>query len=137
MPRRATSNRAGFTLIEVLIAVTLLSLAVISLGQFMGKFQNATTKATILAVMTTVAKERLEMIRADPRYTTLNTRYGSGGTADTTGFPGYSMIRRQTFLSRDQTGAPARDRTTVTVKVFTTTGIVKDTVKLTGMIARP
>ena len=31
-------NRKGFTLIEVLIAVVLLSLAVISLGQFMGKF---------------------------------------------------------------------------------------------------
>ena len=47
---------SGFTLIEVLIAVVLLSLAVISLGQFMGKFQNATAKATLLSTMTSIAK---------------------------------------------------------------------------------
>ncbi len=130
-------NRKGFTLIEVLIAIVLLSIAVVSLGQFMGKFQNATTKATLLSSMTTIAKERIEMIRGDVRYTTLSSRYGSGGTADTTGFPGYTMVRRRTWVTRDQTGAPARDRTTVTVRVFTTTNIVKDTVSLTAVIAKP
>lgn len=130
-------NRKGFTLIEVLIAIVLLSIAAISLGQFMGKFQNATTKATLLSTMTTIAKERIEMIRGDVRYTTLSTRYGTGATADTTGFPGYSMIRRQTWVSRDQSGAPARDRTTVTVRVYTTTSIVRDTVSLTAVIAKP
>ena len=130
-------NRKGFTLIEVLIAVVLLSIAVVSLGQFMGKFQNATTKATLLSTMTTIAKERIELVRGDVRYTTLAARYGSGASSDTTGFPGYSMIRRRTFVARDQTGAPARDRTTVTIRVFTTTNIVKDTVSLTAVIARP
>lgn len=131
------SNTRGFTLIETLIAVTLLSLAVLSLGQFMAKFQNATSKATLLSTMTTIAKERIELVRGDPRYTTLTTRYGSGAGADTTGFPGYSMIRRRTFVTRDQTGAPARDRTTITVRVFTTTAITKDTVSLTAVVARP
>ncbi len=130
-------NRKGFTLIEVLIAVVLLSLAVISLGQFMGKFQNATAKATLLSTMTSIAKERIELIRGDPRYATLATRFGSGASADTTGFPGYSMIRRRTIVNRDVSGSPARDRTTVTVRVFTTTTIVKDTVSLTAVIARP
>ena len=130
-------NRKGFTLIEVLIAIVLLSIAAISLGQFMGKFQNATTKATLLSTMTTIAKERIEMIRGDVRYTTLSARYGAGATADTTGFPGYSMVRRRTWVTRDQSGAPARDRTTVTVRVFTTTAIVKDTVSLTAVIAKP
>jgi prepilin-type N-terminal cleavage/methylation domain-containing protein len=130
-------NRKGFTLIEVLIAVVLLSLAVISLGQFMAKYQNATAKATLLSTMTNIAKERIELIRGDPRYTTLVTRYGTGSSADTTGFPGYSMVQRRTFLNRDLTGVPARDRTTVTVRVFTTTAIIKDTVSLTAVIARP
>ncbi len=130
-------NRKGFTLIEILIAVVLLSIAVTSLGQFMGKFQNATTKATLLSMMTTIAKERIELVRGDVRYTTMATRYGSGAGADTTGFPGYSMIRRQTFVARDQTGAPPRDLTTVTVRVFTTTSIIKDSVNLTAVIAKP
>lgn len=130
-------NRQGFTLIEVLIAVVLLSLAVVSLGQFMGKYQRATANATLLSTMTTIAKERLELVRGDVRYTTLSSRYGAGASSDTTGFPGYSTIRRQTFVSRDQTGAPPRDRTTVTVRVFTTNYLIKDTVNLTAVIARP
>jgi prepilin-type N-terminal cleavage/methylation domain-containing protein len=130
-------NRKGFTLIEVLIAVALLSVAVLALGQFMAGYQNAATKATILSTMTTIAKERIELVRGDVRYTSLATRYGTGAGADTVGFPGYSMIRRQTFVTRDQSGAPARDRTTVTVRVFTTTPIMRDTVSLTAVIARP
>ncbi len=130
-------NRKGFTLIEVLIAMVLLTLAVVSLGQFMGKYQKATAGATLLSTMTSIAKERLELVRGDPRYTTMTTRYGSGASADTTGFPGYSMIKRRTYVSRDQTGSPARDRTTVTVRVFTTTPISKDTVSLTAVIAKP
>jgi prepilin-type N-terminal cleavage/methylation domain-containing protein len=130
-------NDKGFTLIEVLIAVVLLSLAVVSLGQFMGKYQRATANATLLSTMTTIAKERLELIRGDVRYTTLVTRYGTGAGSDTTGFPGYSIIRRRTFLTRDQTGSPARDRTTVTVRVFTTNNQIKDSVNLTAVIARP
>jgi prepilin-type N-terminal cleavage/methylation domain-containing protein len=130
-------NRKGFTLIETLIAVTLLSIAVMSLGKFMASYQNVTAKSTVLSTMTTIAKERIELIRADPRYTTLATRYGSGASSDTTGFPGYTMIRRRTYVTRDQTGSPARDRTTVTVRVFTTTTIVKDTVSVSAVIARP
>lgn len=130
-------GKKGFTLIEVLIAVVLLSLAVISLGQFMGKYQRATANATLLSTMTAIAKERLETIRGDVRYTSLTARYGTGAGADTTGFYGYSTIRRRTFVSRDQTGAPPRDRTTVTVRVFTTNNLIKDSVNLTAVIARP
>jgi prepilin-type N-terminal cleavage/methylation domain-containing protein len=130
-------GKKGFTLIEVLIAVVLLSIAVVSLGQFMANYQNATSKSTLLSTMTTIAKERIELIRGDPRYTTLVSRYATGASADTTGFPGYSMIRRRTFAVRDQSGTPARDRTTVTVRVFTTNAIIKDTVSLTAVVARP
>ena len=130
-------NRKGFTLLEVLIAMVLLSIAVVSLGQFMGKYQKATAGATLLSTMTSIAKERIELVRGDPRYTTMTTRYGTGASSDTTGFHVYSMIRRQTYVTRDQTGAPARDRTTVTVRVFTTTAIIKDTVSLTAVIAKP
>ncbi len=130
-------DRKGFTLIEVLIAIVLLSIAVVSLGQFMGKYQRATANATLLSTMTSIAKERLELIRGDVRYTTMVSRYGSGAGADTTGFPGYATIRRRTFVTRDQTGTPARDRTTVTVRVFTTNNLIKDSVNLTAVIARP
>jgi len=127
----------GFTLVEMLIAVVMVGIAVMGLGRFMAGYQKATAKATLLATMTTIAKERIELIRGDPRYNTLATKYGAGAGADTTGFPDYGMIRRVTIVNRDRTGSPPRDRTTVSVQVFTTTGVIQDTVSLTAVIARP
>lgn len=129
-------DRRGFTLIETLIAIVVLTITVLSLGKFMGSFQNTTAKATMVSTMTTIAKERIELVRADPRYTRLVNLYGTGASADTTGFPGYSTMRRVTITTRDQTGAPARDFTTVTVRV-TIPLLPKDTVALTAVIARP
>jgi prepilin-type N-terminal cleavage/methylation domain-containing protein len=129
-------DRRGFTLIETLIAIVVLTITVLSLGKFMGSFQNTTAKATMVSTMTAIAKERVELVRADPRYTRLVNLYGTGASADTTGFPGYSTMRRVTITTRDQTGAPARDFTTVTVRV-TIPLLPKDTVALTAVIARP
>ncbi len=129
-------KRDGFTLIEVLIAVVVLTIAVTGLGQFMAKYQHSTSTSTLLSTMTTIAKERLELVRADPRYTQLVTLYGAGSSgADTTGFPQYPDLGRTTTVVRDVSGG--RDRTTVTVQVFSTTPITKDTVRLTAVMARP
>jgi prepilin-type N-terminal cleavage/methylation domain-containing protein len=128
-------NKRGVSLIEMMIAMVMLVIIVTTFGRYMAQFQSGTTKATAITVAAAVAKERLELVRADPRYFTLTTLYGSGSGADTTGFPGYSSMRRVTTTSRDQTGSPARDRTTVTVQV--TWPGMKDTVRLTTVRARP
>lgn len=128
-------NKRGISLIEIMIAMVMLVIIVTTFGKYMGQFQSGTTKATALTVAASVAKERLELVRADPRYFTLTTLYGSGAGADTTGFPGYATMRRITTTNRDQTGTPVRDRTTVTVQV--TWPGMKDTVRLTTVRARP
>jgi prepilin-type N-terminal cleavage/methylation domain-containing protein len=128
-------NKRGVSLIEMMIAMVMLVIIVTTFGRYMAQFQSGTTKATAITVAAAVAKERLELVRADPRYFTLTTLYGSGSGADTTGFPGYSSMRRVTTTSRDQTGSPARDRTTITVRV--TWPGMKDTVRLTTVRARP
>lgn len=128
-------NKRGMSLIEIMIAMVMLVIIVTTFGKFMGQFQSGTTKATAVTVAASVAKERLELVRADPRYFTLTTLYGAGGGADTTGFPGYATMRRTTTTTRDQTGTPARDRTTITVQV--TWPGMKDTVRLSTVRARP
>ena len=128
-------NKRGISLIEMMIAMVMLVIIVTTFGRYMGMFQSGTTKATALTIAASVAKERLELVRADPRYFTLTTLYGAGGGADTTGFPGYATMRRVTTTTRDQTGAPVRDMTTVTVRV--TWPGMKDTVRLTTVRARP
>ena len=128
-------HRAGFTLIEVLLAVVILVVVATTVAQFASEFSKGMTKASLRVVSSGVASDRLELIRADPRYPRLITLYGAGAGADTTGFPGYAQMRRVTNVLRDQTGTPPRDRTTVTVRVIDPG--LKDTVAVTAVIASP
>ena len=128
-------KQAGFTLIEVMIAMVILVIVASSVARFSATFSKAMTNSSIRVVAAGVASDRLELVRADPRYATLATLYGSGAGADTTGFPGYPNMRRTTRLARDQTGTPARDFYTVTVRVFDPG--LKDTVAVTAVIASP
>lgn len=128
-------RRDGFTLVEVLIAVVLLVIVATTTARFAGEFSKAMTKSSVRVIAAGVAADRLELVRADPRYTSLGTLYGSGAGADTTGFPGYPYMRRVTKITRDQSGSPARDRTAVTVRVIDPG--LKDTVAVTTVIASP
>lgn len=128
-------NRRGISLIETMIALTMLLIIVTTFARYMARFHQGTTRATALTVAAAVAKERLELIRADPRYTTLTTLYDAGSGADTTGFPGYPSMRRVTDMVRDQSGTPARDRITITIRV--TWAGMPDTVRLSTVRARP
>ena len=128
-------NRRGISLFESLLALSMLMIVVTTFARYIGTFQQGTTRATALTVATAVAKEQLELIRVDPRYTALAALYDAGASADTTGFPGYPNMRRLTDLVRDQGGTPPRDRTTITVRV--TWPGMSDTVKLTTVRSRP
>ncbi len=129
------STKRGFTLVEVLMAIVILTIIAVGIARFAGLFSKAMTKSSVRIVASGVASDRLELVRADPRYTSLVTLYGSGAGADTTGFPGFPQMHRLTNLSRDQSGSPARDRTTVTVRVIDPG--LKDTIAVTTIIARP
>jgi len=128
-------KRTGFTLIEVMIAMVILVIIATSVARFSATFSRAMTNSSVRVVAAGVASDRLELLRADPRYPSLSSLYGSGASADTTGFPGYPQMRRTTMIVRDQTGTPPRDRTTVTVRVMDPG--LKDTVALTVVIASP
>jgi prepilin-type N-terminal cleavage/methylation domain-containing protein len=126
---------AGFTLVEVMISMVILVIIASSVARFSASFSKAMANSSIRVVAAGVAADRLELVRADPRYSVLASLYGSGAGSDTTGFPGYPRMRRTTKLTRDQSGSPARDRTTVTVRVFDPG--MKDTVAVTVVIASP
>jgi prepilin-type N-terminal cleavage/methylation domain-containing protein len=130
------SRRRGFTLVELLVAVVVLTIVATTFARFAGGFALAMANSSVRLVSSAVATDRLELVRADPRYTRLVQLYGAGAGADTTGFPGYPRMRRVTMVVRDTSGAaPSRDRTTVTVLV--TDPSYKDTVAVTAVIARP
>lgn len=124
-------RRGGFTLIELLVTIVLLTIVATTFAKFAGSFARAMGDSTIKLVATEFANSRLELIRSDPRYTRLNTLYGSGAGADTTGFGEYPRMRRVTQVVRDQSGE--RDRTTVTVTV--TDPALQNPVAVTAVIA--
>lgn len=128
-------RRTGFTLIEVLLAVVILVIVATTVARFASDFSRAMFTSSVRVVASGVAADRLELIRADPRYPRLVALYGTGAGADTTGFPGYAQMRRLTNIVRDQSGTPARDRTTVTVRVIDPG--LKDTIAVTSVIASP
>ncbi len=134
-PGQLTPGRTGFTLIELLIAIVILVVVATGVARFSANFSHAIGDSALRVVATGIAEQRLELIRADPRYTELVAVYGTGAGADTTGFPDYPRMHRTTTVVRDQSGSPARDRTTITVQV--TDPAMKDTVAVTAVVAAP
>jgi prepilin-type N-terminal cleavage/methylation domain-containing protein len=86
------NSKRGFTLIEVLMAVVLLVIVASSMARFAGTFSRSMGDATVRTIATGIATGRLELVRADPRYTQLNALYGTGAGSDTTGFPLTSLV---------------------------------------------
>lgn len=126
-------RRNGFTLIEILLAIVILVIVATTFARFAGSYARSMGDATLRTVATGVATGRLELVRADPRYTRLVTLYGSGAGADTTGFPNYPRLRRKTNVVRDVSGG--RDRTTITVRVWDPA--LRDTIAVTAIVASP
>jgi prepilin-type N-terminal cleavage/methylation domain-containing protein len=127
-------RRRGFTLIELLIAIVVVVIVATSFARFAAQYSRSMGDSSLRLVATGVATGRLELIRADPRYTRLVSLYGSSTAGgDTTGFPDYPRMRRITTLVRDQSGN--RDFTTITVKVWDPALI--DTVAVTAVVASP
>ncbi|MGH7593548.1 MAG: type IV pilus modification PilV family protein [Gemmatimonadales bacterium] len=129
------TNRRGFTLIEILVAIVILTILALGVARFSALFGRALGNSSVRVVAAGVASDRLQLIRADPRYAGLVGQYNVGAGADTTGFQDYPRMRRITYLVRDRSGVPARDRTTVTVQVIDPS--MPDTVSITSVIASP
>ena len=130
-------DRRGFTVIEIAISLVILSVVILGLARFAGEFLHAVGTSTTRTVAASVARERLEEVRADPTYP-LPAAWA--GTA--IGFPDYPNMTRLTRVTRVTGAAPVRDYTIVSVKVTEPTmtrpgTAVRDTVNVTAVVARP
>lgn len=111
-------RRNGFTLIEILIALVVMSAVALGITRVMGQFTHVVGTSTTRTVATAVAQESIENIRATPdaavNYAAIVGTYN--GTS-TTGFPGYANMTRTIRAVRTITTSPRADFTTVTVTV--------------------
>ncbi len=128
-------NRKGFTLIETLVAMVILTVVALSLGRFVGHFLHAVGTSTVRTVGTAVATEQIELVRARNTTAAYPTLVATFNNVTTTGFPGYPSMQRRTRVVRTQTNTPRADYTTITVTVTEPT--MGQPINLTVVVAAP
>ena len=123
--------RRGFSLIELMLALVILTIVLVSLAKHTGIFLHTVSTSTARTTAAEVARERIGLVDMDPSYTTLAATW----TGTQTGFPGFPQMRRITTVNRVTGTAPTRDYTIVTVRVSEPTmGLPID---VTTVVARP
>ena len=119
-PGQAESGaQRGMTLIEIIIALTILATVLLGMGQFAFNFSKVERQAEARTIAVNLADQRLSEVRASPNYSGMETNY-AGTEATISGFPGY---QRTTTITH--TGGPrptyTNDYKTVTVTVTAST----------------
>jgi prepilin-type N-terminal cleavage/methylation domain-containing protein len=110
-----SGGRRGFTLVEVLMAVVLLSFMVMGFQAATGKIIHYAAQSDREAVATQLVEDRLDLIRLDPTYEGLEIRHESDDEA----LVGFPELTRRTEIVRThrKEDAGVLDYTTITVTV--------------------
>jgi prepilin-type N-terminal cleavage/methylation domain-containing protein len=126
-------GRRGLTLIEVMIAMVILTVVLLGMGKFAVNFMRAVQQSEARIVAVNLVDQRLSEIRSSPNYPGLEAAY-NGTESTITGFTGYS--RTTTIV---HTGGPrptyTDDYKTITVIVLPPGPI--GAVKKTIVVASP
>ena len=96
MRLRRMRARRGLSLVEVIIALSILGGVLLALGAFSGKLSQATSQGRIRIAAAQLAADRIETVKAAPRYSMIESVYVST-EATIAGSPGYS---RRTWVQR-------------------------------------
>ena len=107
------TGRRGFTLIEVMIALTILLVVIMLLASSTGRTVNIAATASAQETALQLAMDRVEQIRGDPRYNALEATY----TATENVFPGLPGYVRTTRIVHVGGVGQANDYKKITVTV--------------------
>jgi prepilin-type N-terminal cleavage/methylation domain-containing protein len=126
--------RRGMTLIEVIIAVVILSGAMLGLADFVRRFQHNTSDTTTQALASNLATVRLEEIKGYRIYATLVATYN--GVIETFATdPVYKGYTRTTAAAACA-GCPTLTNDYITITVTVTGNNLTTPMKKTTIIAR-
>lgn len=88
-----TNHRGGFTLVEVILALTILLVVLMMLATSTGKTVHTVATASAQEAAIELAMSRIEQIRADPQYNTIDSIYAKTETGFPT-LPGYTRVTK-------------------------------------------
>jgi prepilin-type N-terminal cleavage/methylation domain-containing protein len=107
---RRMRRRRGMTLIEVLIALVILTGALLGMGMFITSFSHATSDGALSSVASDLVLDRLETIKGSNSYAALD-----GYVATELAIPGFAGYKRVTQVLRTLDGTQDYKAITVTV----------------------
>jgi prepilin-type N-terminal cleavage/methylation domain-containing protein len=109
--------RRGMTLIEVMIAIVILSGAMIGLAKFGGNFEHITATSADMGLASDLATQQIEQVKAYRVYSSLVATYNNVTTTYATDpvYKGFTRVTKATRCSGCPTAT--NDYTTVTVTV--------------------
>jgi Tfp pilus assembly protein PilV len=103
--------RTGLTLIETMIALAILTGAMLGMGTFVSRLSHTSGNGYVQSEAGDLAVARVEQIKAYPSYSNLETMF----VATEASLPGYPGFARQTYITH--TSNSTTDYKTVTVVV--------------------
>ena len=107
---RRMRRRSGMTLIEVMIALVILTGALLGMGKFITSFSHATSDGALSSVASDLVLDRLETIKGSNSYLALD-----GYNATELAIPGFAGYKRVTQVTRTLDGTEDYKAVTVTV----------------------
>ena len=109
-------RRRGMTLVEVILAIVILSGTMLGLGNFARKFQSANNGSTSKTLASDLASQRIEDIRAYKTFASIVATYNASSEAFTTGsYMGFTRVTTAVRCTSCPTAT--NDYITVTVSV--------------------
>ncbi len=113
---RRRQRRRGMTLVEVILAIVILSGTMLGLGNFARKFQSSNSGSTSKALASDLAAQRIVDVLAYKPYSSIVSTYNGTSESYTTG--AFAVLTRTTAAARCS-GCPTAttDYITVTVSV--------------------
>jgi type II secretory pathway pseudopilin PulG len=133
MPEADRCNRAGFTIVEILMALVLLSFMVMGFQAATGEIIHVSTQSDRQAVAVELVEDRLDLILLDYDYLSLVSRYAEAGTR----LPDYPDLARTTKLHRTHVADSTGVLDYVTVTVTVSGGSLRKPVARTTVVAAP
>lgn len=114
MTRARRKARKGMTLVEVLVALTILSVVMLGLGTFTTNFARTVSEAGIKSTASDLVADRLEVVKSGSRYDLLESQF-QGTESTIAGHPGFT--RRTRILHVGGSPMDSVDYKVVTVEV--------------------
>ena len=112
--RRKSARRSGMTLVEVVLAIVMLTTSLLSMAVFVGRFAKATRLMNTRNTASELVADRIEDVKGAVRYSSMESDY-NGTESTISGYPGY--VRATTIKHIGGDGPDVDDYKVVTVVV--------------------